>query len=77
MAFEIQDDVPMPRRSTGRKGSKYPFADMEVEQSFLINTDIKAATVRSAVGAYMKRNPDSGKFAIRNTDQGLRVWRTE
>lgn len=77
MAFEIQDDVPMPRRSTGRKGSKYPFADMEVGQSFLVEGDIKAATVRSAIGAFVKRFPEAGKFALRNTDEGLRVWRTE
>ena len=77
MAFQIQDDVPMPRRATGRKGSKYPFAEMEVNQSFLVDEDIKAATVRSAIGAFMKRFPDTGKFALRNTDAGLRVWRTE
>jgi len=82
MAFEIRSDIPMPKRAAGRQGSKYPFAQLEVGQSFLVDEDIKAATVRSAAGAFMKRNPDAGKFALRNVpmDDGstaIGVWRTE
>jgi len=82
MAFEIRDDVPMPRRAAGRQGSKYPLADLDVGQSFLVDEDIKATTVRSAVGAFMKRNPGAGKFALRNEEQEdgsvfIGVWRTE
>lgn len=77
MSFVLETGVPIPKRTAGRHGSKYPFAVMEVGQSFLIEGDVKAATVRSAVGAFSKRNPDSGKFAVRGTDGGLRVWRIE
>ena len=77
MTFEIRDNAPMPKRSAGRKASKYPFGEMDVGQSFLVTEDIKAATVRSAIGAFMKRNPDSGKFALRTEDGMLGVWRTE
>lgn len=78
MTFQLEVGIPVPaRKNVGRKGTKYPFAVMEPEQSFLVPSDIKAATVRSAIGAYKKRNPDGGKFAIRVTDEGTRVWRTE
>ncbi len=78
MTFQLEVGVPVPpRKRTGRSGSKYPFAVMEVGHSFLVPTDIKAATVRSAIGAFRKRNPDGGKFSLRVTDEGTRVWRTE
>jgi hypothetical protein len=50
---------------------------MEVGESFAVPGDVKAATIRSAVGAFTKRNPEVGKFAVRGTGDGLRVWRTE
>ncbi len=77
MAYEIEDGVSIPKRTAGRHGSKYPFAQMDVGQSFLITADVKASTIRSAVGAFCKRNPGTGKFAVRGTEDGLRVWRTE
>ena len=77
MSYTIESGIPMPKRTAGRSGSKYPFADMEVGESFAVPGDVKAATIRSAVGAFAKRNPEVGKFAVRGTDDGLRVWRTE
>jgi hypothetical protein len=77
MSFTIESGIPMPKRTAGRSGSKYPFADMEVGDSFAIPGDVKAATIRSAVGAFTKRNPDAGKFAVRGTGDGLRVFRVE
>lgn len=82
MSFEIQTGVPIPRRTAGRSGSKYPFLQMDVDQMFTVDTGVKAATIRSAVGAFTKRNPDAGKFAVRAfTDENgattLGVWRTE
>ncbi len=82
MSFEIQSGVPIPRRTAGRSGSKYPFLQMDVDQMFTVDSGVKAATVRSAVGAFTKRNPGAGKFAVRaftdgNGAQALGVWRTE
>jgi hypothetical protein len=78
MTFALENDVPLPKRTApgGRRGSKYPFAQMEVGQSFRVSDDTKAATIRSAVGAFSKRYSDAGKFAVRVTDEGIRVWRT-
>lgn len=82
MSFEIQSGVPIPRRTAGRSGSKYPFLQMDVDQMFTVDTGVKAATVRSAVGAFTKRNPGAGKFAVRaftgaDGKQALGVWRIE
>lgn len=79
MSFVLETGVPVPARTGGggRRGSKYPFAQMETGQSFLVGGDITVGTVRSAVGAFNKRNPGFGKFAVRETADGVRVWRTE
>lgn len=83
MAFTLESGIPVPKATrAGRSGSKYPFAQMEVGESFLVGLNAKGeplsqGTVRSALGAFSKRNPNSGKFAVRDTDQGVRVWRTE
>lgn len=81
MTFIIEEDVPMPKRQGGRTGSKYPFALLEPGQSFMVSdeTDKEAnvGTLRSALGAFNKRNPDSGKFSVRKVEGGVRVWRVE
>lgn len=80
MQFTIEADVPMPKRQGGRTGSKYPFAHLNPGESFLVphgEKEVGVGTIRSAAGAYNKRNPGSGKFAIRAVEGGVRVWRTE
>jgi hypothetical protein len=80
MTFALEVDVPMPVRSApgGRRGSKYPFADMEVGHSFLVPGDVKAQTIRSATAAYIKRTGDTSlKFSVRAVADGVRVWRVE
>jgi hypothetical protein len=76
--FALETGVPVPPRATfgQKRGSKYPFADMEVGNSFLVPEGIKSQTIRSAIGAFNKTNKDR-KFAVRVTDAGTRVWRTE
>lgn len=75
--FTIEAGVAIPKRIAGRSGSKYPFAEMGVGDSFLVAGEVKPATLRSAVGAYTKRNGQTSKFAVRAVEGGLRVWRTE
>lgn len=78
--FVIEDDVPLPSHPGPRTGtSKYPFAQMEVGQSFLVGSDIKPSTLRSAISAYTKANPTkpAKRFAARIVDGGVRVWRVK
>lgn len=78
VTFTIESGIPIPKRAAGRSGSKYPLAHLDVGDSFLVPEPVKAATLRSAVGAFIKRNPDFGKFAVRaESHGGHRVWRTE
>ena len=85
MTYVIRDDIPVPRRTAGAYGSKYPFAQLEVGQAFVVTGDVKPATVRSAIGAYVKKNGKSAKFSVRaveadaekNIEAGVGVWRTE
>jgi hypothetical protein len=81
--FQIESGIPLPattRIGAGRKGSKYPFASMETGTSFFVedgDEPVKDSTLRSAIGAFNKSNPDSGrKFAVRKVEGGVRVWRT-
>lgn len=78
--FVLEDDVALvpSRAGGGRAGqSKYPFAQMKVGQSFLAGA-VKAGTIRSAIGAWMKAHKDDEyKFAVRETEDGVRVWRVK
>ncbi len=74
MTFTIETNIPVPSRKGGRSGSKYPFAQMDVGHSFLVGSDVKATTIRSAVGAFTKDNKDF-KFVVRAVPEGIRVWR--
>lgn len=76
MTFVIETGVEIPGRKGGRSGSKYPFAQMRVGQSFLVGSGVKVSTIRSAIGAFTKGKPDM-KFAVRDTQDGVRVWRVE
>lgn len=74
--FTIDNDVPIPPRSRhGGRGSKYLFGALAVGESFYV-PDVKASTLRSAVGAYFKANPEIDyKYSVRQIDDGVRIWR--
>lgn len=61
--------------------SKYPFNDMEIGDSFLIETDSnhyrkQASTLSLAKKWAIKNNPEA-KFATRKVEKGVRIWRTK
>jgi hypothetical protein len=72
--YKIDKDVPVPEKFT----SKYPFGDMEVNDSFFVEgTDKK--TMRRLIGASnwaSKRYPAT-RYSVRKVDGGVRVWRIE
>lgn len=57
----IEKDVPLP--------AKYPFAAMEVGDSFTTNNH----TAVAAASSYGRRN--GMKFASRKNGSGYRIWR--
>lgn len=65
--YKIEKDVPIPPKNAGR-GSKYPFPEMEVGDSILVELkQSSAATLTRAI-------PDM-KFATRKVEGGTRIWR--
>jgi hypothetical protein len=68
--FSIEADVPIPGGS-GSRPSKYPFADMEIGESFAFDRS-KLNSVRNNAGSYAKRH-DGVRFVCRQV--GTDVWR--
>jgi len=71
--FTIEDGIEIPPRNSPR-GSKYPFAALEVGQSFLV-TDVKIVSLRGAAWHAQKRN--GHKYSVRAVEGGVRIWRRE
>lgn len=60
--------MPVPR------GRCWPFAHMEIGDSFLAPPDIRRDNLSATVNRYAVRL--RRKFATRQTAEGVRVWRT-
>jgi hypothetical protein len=69
--FVIESDVPIQSRT---KQCKYPFAKLEVGDSFFV-PGIKMSVLSSAASGARKRT--GFKFTTRTVDGGVRTWRTE
>jgi hypothetical protein len=67
MTIKIESGIPMP--------AKFPFADMRVNDSFLLLGNTKRATVAVAAARYAKKT--NKKFTVRQTPEGYRCWRIE
>lgn len=64
----IDKNVPLPQR--------YPFAQMEVGDSFAVPYGVKRTTVNIAAKRYAEKH--GGKFTVRlMPDRSLRCWRLE
>jgi hypothetical protein len=79
--FKIEKNVPMPVSTTGRRESRYPFAAMEVGDSFFeprpegFDEKRHASRMVSACGSWGR--PRGVCFTVRNVEGGVRVWRVE
>lgn len=69
--FKIEKKIPLPTRRTVI--SQYPWADMEVGDSFLV-PDKKVKTVYVTVSKANKKYPPK-HFISRAVKGGVRVWR--
>lgn len=77
MSYQVEAGVQIPKRSVvgRRRGSKYPFADMEIGHSFYAD-GVKESALRSAASVFVKSN-GGYRFAVRAEGDGARVWRIE
>lgn len=75
MTFTIEKNVPMPK---GRTTAKYPYAQMEVGDSFLIPCSGDAvATVlkRMKTSKFVAGKRLGIKLSVATDNGGVRVWR--
>jgi hypothetical protein len=80
MPIEIEKNIPIPDANP-RPRRKYPFPDMEIGDSFHLQSQPRssakiAARMRHAACTYAKRhNRPELKFSIHRTTSGVRCWR--
>ena len=70
--IKIEDGIALTKRSI-KRASKYPFAKMEVGQSFYVEQNNSPS---SAVTSFCRKNAGY-KFVTRREKDGFRVWRIE
>jgi hypothetical protein len=72
--YEIERDKPIP--DVKRVASmKYPFRNMEIGDSFAIETAVEAARVAAAGWQCFRKN--HLKFTVRKDGDSYRCWRIE
>ena len=69
--LEVENGVPLPEVP---ERVRYPFADMEVGDSFLIRDESLVKNARSAAWMFGQRH--GARFSCRRVAEGWRVWRT-
>lgn len=72
MTIKVEKGIPIPPKGNN-KASKYPYALLEVGDSFFVKD--KNATKFSA-SAYIQARKLGIKITVRNDKGGVRVWRT-
>jgi len=71
MTYYIEKNIP--RKSSGHNQSKYPFAKMELGDSFFYEGERSVITSAAAHGT----KKTGWKFSISKENNGFRVWRVE
>lgn len=77
---EVESGIEIPTRT--RKGTaKYPFASMEVGDSFLTAAEeddmVRVKSRMSNACAQAQKKLEGYKFSVRQVEGGVRVWRIE
>lgn len=79
--IKIDKGVPCPPATTGAPARLYPWAEMEVGDSFYVEAtpERSAQQISGALGRTMNyQTRKTGKrFTQRRTPGGVRVWRTQ
>lgn len=74
-ALKIEKNVPIPKSHQGRNRTPgYPFAAMQVGDSFFVRCKDKAELNRVRSAAAIHANKTGSKFKTRTVDGGIRVW---
>ena len=76
--YEIEKGIPVAKKNSALR--KYPFAELEINDSFFIEADAvssrKIMTRISIAGNSWRRyNDPIRKFIVRTVEGGVRCWR--
>lgn len=69
--MQIQKGIPIPRLAYFPR-NKYPWADMEVGDSFVVSLSTHHTVYKASIYASKRFGFD---FTIRKTNEGVRIWR--
>lgn len=72
--FKVEKNIAVPERRK-RKGASYPFAQMEIGDSFAC-AQSDYGRVQAAMRTYSYHHVPVS-FTLRKTDDGFRCWRVE
>lgn len=73
--FIVEKNIKMPSAKKKKKrAEKYPWARMEVGDSFFVPN--KSTGAMSAAAVLAKKRHPTKKFSVRTMTDGVRVWRT-
>lgn len=84
--YKLQSGIALPPRRVAKpkklRQHKYPFRQMEIGMSFLVpkkeaNGDMSRLMVRLSAAAHAAKKLNGFKFALRQMDDGVRVWRIQ
>lgn len=71
--FDVQPNVPLPPKRRHSTARKWPFAIMQIGDSFIVPDPERWKYAQATASVYGKRL--KRKFTTRQMDDGLRVWR--
>lgn len=79
--IKIDKNIELPPRKTKMKHTRkrvpfYPFAKMDVGDSFFVPEKLKTQKKVGAIIEYYKKKFPNKKFVYRTVPNGSRVWRT-
>ncbi len=79
--IKIDKNIPIPEPRNGKKKRHYPFAELEIGDSFFVE-GFQWKSIGELSGSYNKyRKVTKKKFISRkvteNNIKGLRIWRTK
>ena len=79
--FEVESNVPVPAISRYRGGrkvgvSKYPFASLEIGQSFFLPGKKRGSGGAIIASRYKSQGRDR-IYTLRTVEGGIRIWRVK
>ena len=75
--IEIEKNIPAPTRWEGFRSRQYPFASMQIGDSFFVEGTERKIKTHMLVNAsrWAKREGLDRKFSIKKEETGYRLWR--